>query len=211
MSRGKEIIFVLLFLLFSELLIAQSYNVRLMEDVVYKKDGKILRGTIIEQVMNQYIKIRVKTGEVITVEYKDIEKIEKKPTLTKTQPMVVLPPPSPYTPYEAPVVFKEKKSVAVAWALSFFLGWGAGHYYLGNKKTGLIFTLVDLVCAIIGITGCVLFFTAHGPEQALMGLNFWSVGVGVFFLSWLIDWITAILLAQEYNREVELQYYVPTY
>jgi hypothetical protein len=48
-----------------------------MEDVVYLKNGSIIRGIIIEQVPNQSIKIQTKDRNVFVFKYDEIEKITK--------------------------------------------------------------------------------------------------------------------------------------
>jgi hypothetical protein len=54
-----------------------SYGQNNMEDVVYLKNGSIIRGIIIEQVPNQSIKIRTKDRNVFVFKYDEIEKITK--------------------------------------------------------------------------------------------------------------------------------------
>jgi hypothetical protein len=48
-----------------------------MQDVVYLKNGNILKGIIIEQVLNQSIKIQTREKNVFVVKYEEIEKITK--------------------------------------------------------------------------------------------------------------------------------------
>ncbi len=48
-----------------------------MEDVVYLKNGSIIRGIIIEQVPNQSIKLQTKDRNVFVFKYDEIEKITK--------------------------------------------------------------------------------------------------------------------------------------
>jgi hypothetical protein len=68
---------VLLFLLiiFSFNVFAQSS----LEEVVYLKNGSIIRGTIIEQIPNEKIKIQTSEGNVFVYKYDEIEKITKEP------------------------------------------------------------------------------------------------------------------------------------
>lgn len=48
-----------------------------LEEVVYLKNGSILRGTIIEQIPNQTLKIQTKDGSVFVCNFSEIEKITK--------------------------------------------------------------------------------------------------------------------------------------
>lgn len=50
-----------------------------MQDVVYLKNGSIIRGEIIEQIPNQTIKIKTADGSVFVYSMSDIERIVKEP------------------------------------------------------------------------------------------------------------------------------------
>jgi sRNA-binding regulator protein Hfq len=65
---------IILFILTYSLCSGQNNN---MEDVVYLKNGSIIRGLIIEQVPNQSIKIQTKDRNVFVFKYDEIEKITK--------------------------------------------------------------------------------------------------------------------------------------
>jgi len=67
-------IFVLLCLLSLFLLTTKAQN---YEDVVYLKNGSIIRGLIIEQIPNQTIKIQTKDRNVFVFNIPEIEKITK--------------------------------------------------------------------------------------------------------------------------------------
>jgi len=67
-------------LLLSMLIICNfSFGQNSMEDVVYLKNGSIIRGTIIEQIPNQSVKIQTKDRNVFVFKYDEIEKITKEP------------------------------------------------------------------------------------------------------------------------------------
>lgn len=58
-----------------------------LEDVIYKKDGTILRGTLIEQdLANGKYKIQLNGGSVFSVDKDDIQKIGKEAPLAVTSP-----------------------------------------------------------------------------------------------------------------------------
>ena len=67
-----------------------SFGQNNMEDVVYLKNGSIIRGTIIEQIPNQSIKIQTKDRSVFVFKFDEIEKFTKEnlisenPTTTTT-------------------------------------------------------------------------------------------------------------------------------
>jgi hypothetical protein len=54
-----------------------SYGQNNMEDVVYLKNGSIIRGIIVEQIPNQSIKIQTKDRNIFVFKYDEIEKITK--------------------------------------------------------------------------------------------------------------------------------------
>ena len=49
------------------------------QDTIYQKDGKIIIGTIVEDIPNSTIKIRVDIHSIWTLYYSDIEKIAHAP------------------------------------------------------------------------------------------------------------------------------------
>lgn len=56
---------------------AQNY-----EDVVYLKNGSVIRGVVVEQVPYQTLKIQTKDGNIFAYNFSDIEKITKEMPLT---------------------------------------------------------------------------------------------------------------------------------
>lgn len=61
-------------LISTKILYSQSYN---LEDVIYLKNGSIIRGVLIEQVPNQSYKIQTKDGNVFVYDIKDVLKLTK--------------------------------------------------------------------------------------------------------------------------------------
>jgi len=73
----KNFIAILLFLTISILAFAQQAY----QDVIYLKNGNIIRGTIIEQIPNVSIKIETSDRNVFKYELEEIEKITKEPVV----------------------------------------------------------------------------------------------------------------------------------
>jgi hypothetical protein len=73
MKKLNQHLLLLLFVLICNL----SFGQNNMEDVVYLKNGSVIRGIIIEQIPNQSIKIQTKDRNVFVFKYDDIEKITK--------------------------------------------------------------------------------------------------------------------------------------
>ncbi len=65
--------FFIIFIFFNFL----SYCQNSLEDVVYLKDGSIIRGVIVEQVPNEMIKIETRIGNVLAYKFSEIDKITK--------------------------------------------------------------------------------------------------------------------------------------
>jgi len=75
----KRIFTLLVFVLISSIAIAQSNY----QDVVYLKNGSIIRGVIIEQIPNQSIKIETADRSVFVYKMDEIERFTKEPVIGK--------------------------------------------------------------------------------------------------------------------------------
>jgi len=69
----RKSFFVFVFFLLYQLLLFGSDYV----DVVYLKNGDIAKGVIIENVPNEYVKLEIQGGTILTFNYADIEKFGK--------------------------------------------------------------------------------------------------------------------------------------
>lgn len=76
-----KFLFSVLCMLISLALFSQSN----LEEVVYLKNGSVIRGTIIEQVPNQSLKIQTKDGNIFVYNMSEVEKITKEEPYIKTQ------------------------------------------------------------------------------------------------------------------------------
>lgn len=99
-------------------------------DVVYLKNGGVVKGTIIEQVPNQSLKIETSDGSVFVYQMSDIEKIGKE---QMTSP---IPNNSKNNNNGSSVV--GYKNPTTAWALSFLIP-GGGQFYNGETGKGIVF------------------------------------------------------------------------
>ena len=98
-----------------------------MEDVVYLKNGGIVRGTVIEQVAEKSLKIVRFDGKEFRYKMKEIDKISKE-TVMRTR------------------AIGKKKNPMVALGLSFPMI-GAGQFYNGQYTKGVI----QLGAAVVGL------------------------------------------------------------
>ena len=76
--------FLAIIFMFSLKLFAQSN----LEDVVYLKDGGIMRGIVIEQIPNQLLKIQTRDGNVFVYSFDKIEKITKEKSFLSDVPNI---------------------------------------------------------------------------------------------------------------------------
>jgi TM2 domain-containing membrane protein YozV len=145
------------------------------EDVVYLKNGFIIRGVIIEQVPGEQIRIKSRDGNVFVFSMEEVERFGKE---------------------EVPLKGPEKRP-DVAWLLSFVIS-GGGQFYNGDIGKGV-------VALTLSIAGFALFYVyypqeAWGPpatrnkELAYGGL---AVAAGV----WIWSMIDAPRTAQRLNAE----------
>ena len=75
-------IFILMILLLILTLPFNTLAQEKTEDVVYLKNGSIIRGTIIEQIPNKSIRIQTRDGSIFFYEMDEIEKITKEPRIS---------------------------------------------------------------------------------------------------------------------------------
>lgn len=78
----KKIILFFFVLLVTVSVSAQQHN---LVDVVYLKNGSILRGVIIEQIPNETIKLQTSDGSVFVYQTNEIKKITKEEPLNHSQ------------------------------------------------------------------------------------------------------------------------------
>ncbi|OGU39651.1 MAG: hypothetical protein A2X61_09820 [Ignavibacteria bacterium GWB2_35_12] len=79
----KTVFFFFAFLLTISILSSIQLNAQELQEVVYLKNGSIIRGTIIEQVPGKSLKIQTADGSVFVYQMEEVEKITKeKPVST---------------------------------------------------------------------------------------------------------------------------------
>lgn len=93
-----------------------------MLDVVFLKNGTIIRGTIVEQIPNERLKIQTRDKSLLSIRYSEIDKMAKEPDDDLHKP-------------------------SVAWLLS-FLWTGAGQIYNGQLVKGICMLIGGLVISI---------------------------------------------------------------
>ena len=119
-----------------------------MEDVVYLKDGTIVRGTIIEQIPGESLKIQTQGGSMFLYTLDEIAKIVKEPVLEPEVKAEPDPKPDDTTDEAAKMaqesmlemkgqVRVKKKEPWLAFALSLVMP-GAGQFYNDQYTKGVV-------------------------------------------------------------------------
>ena len=155
-----------------------------MEDVVHLKNGGLIRGTIIEQVPGESLKIKTRDGNVFVYTMDEIAKMSKEPVMRMQGQ-----------------IGAEKKNPWIASGLSLLIP-GAGQTYNDQFKKGLI----QLGVAIVG-TG--LTYAAERDDYKNIYGNTvdrdddnWKIGFGVLlnYGSRLWSVIDALISANRINQ-----------
>jgi len=144
--QGKRCFALLAFLFFTSLAFAQTN----LQDVVYLKNGSIIRGMIIEQVPNQSVKIQIADMNIFSYRIDEIERITKEPAIHGQR-----------NQQQRPAGYKYP---ALSWGLSFLVP-GVGQFYNGDTGKGFIFlggAVVGSTIFNIGAIGGVDWATATG-------------------------------------------------
>ncbi len=129
---SKKIFISLSFLLmFCFLTGSNVFSEEQYRDVVYLKNGGVVKGQIIENIINDKIKIQTSDGSVFVYKYTEIDKITKEKYIDETKSTKSA---LNRAQYEA-----EKKSQSTGCLWGFFIP-GGQHYYVGNYATGVIYT-----------------------------------------------------------------------
>ena len=119
-----------------------------LEDVVYLKDGTIVRGTIVEQIPGESLKIQTQGGSVFLYTLEEIAKIVKEPVLEPEVKADPDPKPDDTTDETAKMakesmlemqgqVRVKKKEPWLAFALSLVMP-GTGQFYNDQYKKGVV-------------------------------------------------------------------------
>lgn len=167
------------------------------EDVVYLKDGSVLRGTIIEDVIGESLRIRTRDGNVFRIAYDRIDR--------RTRENAVVSAPvqtTPTTNQPRAQITTGRKNPGVAFILSFLLV-GAGQGYNGQWGKALLMAggaATSFAIAKGGMDKCDPDYYSEEEEdcsQVALGV------VGVLgFAIW--SWIDAPVSASAINTRLDM-------
>ena len=184
----KKFYLFLFVFMFATITFSQTYK-----DVVYLKNGSIIKGIIIEQVPGVSLKIQTTDGNVFVYNIDAIEKMTKELVQSNYD--------NNYTNYA------EEKSPATAFILSALLP-GLGQYYNGDVTKGVIQN-------VLYVAGWVIYFAAGTESYSgyYSGYyNYYSsstretdwlwVGLGLASATAIWSMIDALVTANNINDEV---------
>jgi len=161
-------------------------------DVVHLKNGDVLKGVIIENVPNDYVRIELQGGSIFTVKYADILKFTKE---NVSSPASTQPQTATMTGRTEELIQKlryyeqQKKNPAVAAYLSLLLT-STGHAYAGNWGRGLLFT-------VLRVGGYYLLFTELSSRREIS-----SVGLLAYLVGTVVEAIDAAWEVDRYNEKL---------
>lgn len=163
---------VILFLLFFSISAIAQQN---YDDVVYLKNGSVIRGVIVEQVPNVSLKLQTKDGNIFVYKMEEVERITKEQAQGFDQ--------------QSEYYAGSEKSPGLAFALSFLIP-GLGQYYNGDIVKGVVMNSLY-------VTGLVISFTVGYEEYEWLG-----VGLGIALGTSIWSMIDAPICASNYNDEL---------
>ena len=178
MSRYIVIMCVLVFAVVSHAS-AQHY-----EDVVYLKNGSIIRGVIIEQIPGDSLKIQTPGGSVFVYKMSEVLKIAKEPMMIQT------------------ALKKDEKSPGVSLLCSFLIV-GAGQVYNAEYDKAIVHFVVAIVSFGIVLSGWEDNYTdlygGHVDPDGDDG----AAGFGA--LIWLGNWVYSMVDAHKSAHRINAE------
>lgn len=170
---------VLLLLIFLMGISVFSYSQTKMTDVVYLKNGSIIRGLIVEQVPNQSMKIKTSDGSIFNFQMNEIEKITKEES-TRSRSTSIFSSRNEVEDYSGKFrgivdlgyIAGGIKGPEFCFSLGYqinnylFAGAGAGVEYATDLETAVIPVFVDIRSNLM--TGSVLPFIALRTGYSFM-------------------------------------------
>lgn len=162
-----------------------------MEDVVYLKNGSIIRGMILEQVPGESLKIQTRDGSVFVFQMDEVARIVKEEAFVQeAEP----------EPEELKKPIGSKKEPALAFGLSFFFP-GAGQFYNGEAGKGAIMLGVSMA-------GVMVLMIAAAEDDDFWGNSSDDTAPAMVMMplamimgSWIWSMIDAPISATRINRE----------
>lgn len=166
-------------------MMAPPADAQQMEDVVYLKDGSIIRGTIVEQRPGESILIRTRDGNQFRYTMDQVDRITKEPVAGSRGGSAGV---------------QGKKSPGLAFLFSFLIT-GGGQVYNGQyAKGGIMFA-----AAVAGWS--MYFATEYDCWEWDESCGVTYAGIGLVLGAALWSWIDAPMSASAINRKIDAGQY----
>jgi TM2 domain-containing membrane protein YozV len=149
-----------------------------IQDVLYLKDGSIIRGTIIEKVENDHLKIKTIDGNELIYKMTEIVQI-----------------------IQVPILKKADKSPLLSCCLSLLFP-GLGQHYNGDHKKGFIQEGIFITGGVLSISAILGDWTLESATNK--GLFLVGFGVGLGARLWSV--IDAPIRANQINKQIRQSY-----
>jgi len=186
----KKLLFIISIFFTFLCLSSNLYGQASLVDVVYLKDGSIIKGQIIEQIPNVSIKIRTEAGNVFVYKIENIEKMVKEESKFKATEI------------------KQVKNPTTAFLLSFLIP-GLGQYYNGETGKGIAIDVAYIGGIVLALTAGIRTYEDeynyggyYYYENRTEITAFYWIGFGVSFCAGLYSMIDAPSSANRINREL---------
>lgn len=159
------------------------------EDVIYLKNGSVVRGIIVEQIPSETLRIRTKGGSEFVFKMSDVLKI------TKELPIVEPPGPVP------PSTYIKEKDPTLAFILSFLLV-GTGQLYVEEYSAAYTHWLVAIGSLVLIVTAAEDDYSTYDPD----GDNVYGgFGLLVMLTNWVVSMVSAPSQAHAFNEKQHLK------
>lgn len=118
-------------------------------DVIQLKNGDVFKGIIIENIPNDYIRLELQGGSILTYQYTDIETLLKETKESKSAPLTQS---SSMTYSRQMLTYQNQKRSQGSAVISSIILPTAGHAYAGNWGRGLLFFATEIGLLILANT-----------------------------------------------------------
>ena len=159
-----------------------------VEEVVYLKNGSVVRGIIVEQIPNETIRIRTRGGSEFVFQMSEVLKITKELPVVKPPGPGQLPPQGSYI---------REKDPLIAFGLS-FLVIGTGQLYVEEYSRAYMHWVLAVVNVALIVTAAEDNYSNYDPDgDDLYGL----IGIIGGLTNWVTSMVTAPSQAQAFNEK----------
>jgi len=137
MLRSKcPLLILVILLVLAELLLVEADNTQMI-DVVYLNNGGIVKGTIVEIVPDEVVKIQTFDGGIVTYDMAQVKRVTKEPMLFS------------HVVSRKEVLLVVSRKEPVLGVLTSMLIPGLGHVYGGNTSKGIKFFAAETATGIL--------------------------------------------------------------